>query len=57
MKGILLGACNCDWGCPCSFNAPPTHGKCEGGYLWHIEEGKFGDSRDAGRRGNLARLT
>ena len=41
MKGILLGACNCDWGCPCSFNAPPTYGKCEGGYLWHIEEGVF----------------
>jgi hypothetical protein len=42
MKGILLGACNCDWGCPCSFNAPPTHGKCEGGYLWHIEHANFG---------------
>lgn len=42
MKGILLGACNCDWGCPCSFNAPPTYGKCEGGYLWHIEHGDFG---------------
>jgi hypothetical protein len=42
MKGILLGACNCNWGCPCSFNAPPTHGKCEGGYLWHVEEGQFG---------------
>jgi hypothetical protein len=40
MKGVLLGACNCDWGCPCSFNAPPTYGKCEGGYLWHIEEGE-----------------
>ncbi len=43
MKGALLGACNCDWGCPCSFNARPTHGKCEGGYIWHTEEGKFGD--------------
>jgi hypothetical protein len=42
MKGILLGACNCNWGCPCSFNAPPTHGKCEGAYLWHVEEGTFG---------------
>jgi hypothetical protein len=48
MKGILLGACNCDWGCPCSFNAPPTHGKCEGGYLWHVEEGKFGNLQLAG---------
>lgn len=43
MKGILLGACNCNWGCPCSFNAPPTHGKCEGAYLWHVEEGAFGN--------------
>ncbi|PWU02810.1 MAG: hypothetical protein C5B51_20280 [Terriglobia bacterium] len=43
MEGVLLGACNCNWGCPCSFNAPPTFGKCEGGYLWHIEQGGFGD--------------
>src|SRR5207244_2145380 len=21
MRGTLLGACNCDWGCPCSFDA------------------------------------
>jgi hypothetical protein len=42
MKGILLGACNCDWGCPCSFNAKPTHTKCEGGYLWKVTEGHFG---------------
>jgi hypothetical protein len=42
MKGQLLGACSCDWGCPCSFDAPPTRGFCEGGYLWHIERGNFG---------------
>jgi hypothetical protein len=42
MKGILLGACNCDWGCPCSFNARPTYGKCEGAYLWYVEEGQVG---------------
>ena len=42
MKGVLLGACNCDWGCPCSFNARPTYGKCEGAYLWHVEEGEIG---------------
>ncbi len=22
----LLGACSCDWGCPCSFEARPTQG-------------------------------
>lgn len=43
LKGLLLGACNCDWGCPCSFNARPTKGFCEGGYVWHIESGQFGE--------------
>lgn len=43
MQGTLLGACSCDWGCPCSFDAPPTRGFCEGGYVWHIERGNFGD--------------
>ena len=42
MRGTLLGACNCDWGCPCSFDAPPTHGFCQGAYVWHIEKGSFG---------------
>ncbi|NPC57753.1 DUF1326 domain-containing protein [Caenimonas soli] len=23
-------ACNCDWGCPCNFNARPTEGRCMG---------------------------
>jgi hypothetical protein len=45
MKGTLLGACSCDWGCPCSFDAPPTRGFCEGTYLWHIEHGEFGHVR------------
>jgi hypothetical protein len=39
-KGYLLGACSCDWGCPCSFNARPTNGWCQGGYVWHITQGK-----------------
>jgi hypothetical protein len=43
MKGALLGACNCDWGCPCNFDAPPTYGHCEGVYTWHVEEGRYGD--------------
>jgi len=41
LKGHLLGACNCDWGCPCSFEARPTKGFCEGSYIWHVEEGHF----------------
>src|SRR5437899_11834647 len=45
MEGTLLGACSCDWGCPCSFDARPTQGFCEGGYLWHVQQGKFGDTK------------
>jgi hypothetical protein len=45
LKGTLLIACNCDYGCPCNFNAPPTHGKCEGGWLWHVDDGSYGDVR------------
>ena len=47
-RGVIIGACSCDWGCPCSFDAPPTKGKCEGGYVWHITEGKFGNVPLAG---------
>jgi hypothetical protein len=42
MNGTLLGACSCDWGCPGSFDAPPTREFCEGGYVWHVAERKFG---------------
>lgn len=45
MKGYLLGACSCDWGCPCSYNARPTQGFCEGGYVWHITQGHYGERR------------
>lgn len=41
MKGDLIGACSCDWGCPCSFDAPPTNHWCHGTYVWHIQEGSF----------------
>ena len=41
LKGHLLGACSCDWGCPCGFEARPTQGFCEGNYVWHIEEGQY----------------
>src|SRR5215467_10658409 len=41
LKGHLLGACSCDWGCPCSFEARPTQGWCEGSYVWHVEEGHY----------------
>jgi hypothetical protein len=43
LKGQVVISCNCDYGCPCNFNAPPTHGDCEGQWLWHVEQGTFGD--------------
>jgi hypothetical protein len=48
LKGHLLGACSCDWGCPCSFEARPTQGFCEGNYVWHIEEGHYQGTPMAG---------
>jgi len=45
VKGDVLIACNCDFGCPCNFNAPPSHGFCEGGWIWSIERGHVADVR------------
>jgi hypothetical protein len=28
IKGREFVNCNCSYGCPCQFNAPPTHGNC-----------------------------
>lgn len=43
LSGKIVIACSCDYGCPCNFNALPTHGHCEGGWLWKVESGRFGD--------------
>jgi hypothetical protein len=43
MKGATFGPCNCDWGCPCNFDAPPTYGHCDGVYVWALSEGRYGD--------------
>ena len=43
MAGSLIGACNCDWGCPCNFDARPTNGFCDGFYSIVVGEGAFGD--------------
>ena len=41
MKGQWLKNCNCAYGCPCDFNALPTHGNCQGMVAMKIEEGHF----------------
>lgn len=38
----FLQACNCDYGCPCEFSAPPTRGFCEGMGAWKIITGNYG---------------
>ena len=38
-----IQACNCDYGCPCEFSAPPTRGFCEGMGAWRIIRGRFGE--------------
>ncbi len=35
-------ACNCNWGCPCSFNSPPTYGKCETALAYRVVQGTYG---------------
>ena len=45
LTGNVLVACNCDWGCPCNFNARPSRGHCEGGWIWVIQQGQVNDVR------------
>lgn len=43
IKGLEMANCNCATGCPCQFNALPTHGDCRAMTAVHIDEGHFGD--------------
>ena len=42
--------CNCAYGCPCQFNALPTHGHCQAVAALEILEGRHGDTDLAGTR-------
>src|SRR5262245_45671914 len=44
LKGDWIKNCNCAFGCPCDFNARPTHGTCKGLLGMRIEQGHFGDT-------------
>lgn len=50
LRGEALNSCNCAWGCPCQFNALPTHGRCEAFVAFEIHSGHFGDIRLDGLR-------
>ena len=43
MQGPEIASCNCDWGCPCQFNALPTKGNCRAMTAMRIDRGHFGD--------------
>jgi hypothetical protein len=42
--------CNCAYGCPCQFNALPTHGYCEAAVAMEIDRGHYGDVKLDGLR-------
>ncbi len=39
-----LVTCNCDFSCPCQFNALPTHGDCRAAAAYRVTRGHFGDT-------------
>lgn len=43
ISGTELINCNCAYGCPCQFNALPTHGSCQAMGAIAIERGHYGD--------------
>jgi hypothetical protein len=45
IKGPHFVNCNCNYGCPCQFNALPTYRACLAIAGWKIEQGHFGDTR------------
>ncbi|RAI04314.1 hypothetical protein DLJ53_07680 [Acuticoccus sediminis] len=50
IHGRELANCNCSYGCPCQFNALPTHGACEAAVGFEIERGHYGDVKLDGLR-------
>lgn len=50
LKGREFVHCNCAYGCPCQFNALPTHGDCRAVAAIDIEEGHHGETRLDGLR-------
>jgi hypothetical protein len=50
IKGREFIHCNCDYGCPCQFNARPTHGHCQAVAGVEIAEGHHGNTKLDGLR-------
>lgn len=45
VHGVEYVNCICNWGCPCQFGAPSTHGHCSALVTGHIDEGNFNDTK------------
>ena len=43
MHGPEIANCNCDFSCPCQFNALPTYGDCRAMTAMRVDKGHFGD--------------
>lgn len=50
MQGTQISNCNCNIGCPCQFNALPTHGNCRAYIFIQIDQGHFGKVKLDGLR-------
>jgi hypothetical protein len=54
IEGVEFSNCNCDYGCPCQFEAlQPTYGNCRGFAAVLIDKGHFGDVELDGLGGAL----
>jgi len=45
IRGPEIATCNCNYGCPCQFNALPSNGNCRASMAIRIDEGHFGKVR------------
>ena len=45
IRALEFTNCNCNYGCPCQFNALPTHGNCRATVSFQIQTGHHGDTR------------
>lgn len=44
-QGIQISNCNCNVGCPCQFNALPSHGNCRAYMFGRIDKGTYGKTK------------
>jgi hypothetical protein len=50
LHGREFANCNCSYGCPCQFNALPTHGNCRAVVGIQIDRGHHGETKLDGLR-------